>query len=264
MPKATEWILAVMMTLVSGIAARAHEEHGAESERGANYARPLRDYSCRRVAGWSVLMEEEMLSKDAALTERSLKRLESKLNDIRGLLPSHTLSLLQRIPIFVLYGTKSSHGGRSSGAQFLAQNAPEHNPLLDPRMASCIVVYSAEHFCGLSDFGATKILLHELAHAWHLEQWPENQPDIVGTYRGAMEKRLYHLVRKADGSKIEKTYATQNHLEYFAELSCVWFLGNDSFPFDRGDLSLYDPTGAHLMRTFWSAPGKRVEGVARK
>lgn len=265
MVKSVEWILAVLLVLGASTPLRAHEEHGSEQEKSADYAHPLRDYSCRRVAGWSVLLEEEMLTNAPALTQRTLRRLETRLNEIRGVLPSHTLSLLQRVPIFVLYGNKSKYGGRSRGAQYFAQNAPDHNKSLDPRMASCIVIFSADHFVGLSDFGASKILLHEMAHAWHLEQWPENQVDIVSAYQGAMEKRLYRSVRKADGKVLEKAYATENHLEYFAEVSCTWLLGSDSFPFDRGDMSLYDPSGASLMRKFWDTNPKHVtEGFARK
>lgn len=209
------------------------------------------------MAGWSVLIEEEMIAKNPALADRIQRRAERKLQEIRGLLPSHTLSVLQRVPIFFLYGEKSSHGGRSRGAQYFAPSAPDFNKRLDPRMGGAIVIYSAEHFCNQTEFGSTKMLLHELAHAWHLEQWSENKPDIMLSFKGAVDKHLYQQVRKSDGSTLDKAYALENQLEYFAELSCVWFCGNDHFPFDRGDLALYDPSGYQLMLQLWSSPAKK-------
>ena len=226
--------------------------------QAVNFAKPLRDYTCRRVAGWSVLIEEEMVTKDSVLADRIQRRVATKLKEVRSLLPVHTLSVLQRVPIFFMYGDKSSRGGRARGAQYFAESAPDFNKRLDPRMAGAIVIYSAEHFCSLSEFGATKMLLHELSHAWHLEQWSENKPDIMLTFKGAVEKHLYEKVRKSDGSTLQKAYALENQLEYFAELSCVWFCGNDHFPFDRGDLALYDPSGYQLMQQLWSGSGKKA------
>lgn len=217
-----------------------------------DYARPLRDYYCRRVSGWSVLVEQEMLDKDPETANKAVLRLESKLKEVREILPTHAIKRLQAVPIFLMFGEASVNGGKSEGAQFFAQAAPLYFKNLDPRMGGSVVIYSAKHFLTMTDFGSLKLLLHELSHAWHLEQWSENRSDIVMAYTSAMDKGLYRNVRKSDGTKADDTYATANHLEYFAELSCIWFTGNDHFPFDRGDLRLYDQGGYDLVQKLWS------------
>ena len=216
-----------------------------------NFTHPLRDYDCRRVAGWSVLTEQEMNSQDPQLTRRALAQLEVKLKKVKDLLPFHTLAILQRTPIFLLNGTNATLGGRQSGAQYFAPTAPDFDKTLDPRMGGSVVIYSARHFLTMSDFGAVKLLVHELAHSWHLSQWSELKPDIMMSYKNAMSNGLYMNVRTAQGQVLEKTYATKNQLEYFAELSAIWFCGNDHFPFHRSDVQLYDPSGFRLMEKLW-------------
>ena len=263
----------LLMLGLLGMVARTHalefaaahpHAHDEAAKAGADFAHPLRDYSCRRLAGWSVLMEEEMTLQDPVLAAKAQAKIEAKLKEIRQILPSHTLARLQKVPIFFLYGEKSTHGGRPDGAEFFAQNAPDHNKSLDPRMGGAIVVYSAKHFCEMTEFGATKVLIHEMAHAWHLTQWVENKSDIVFAYQTAMDKTLYRNVRTAKGSTLPEAYAAVNHLEYFAELSCVWFCGSDHFPFDGGDLKLYDPSGYQLMKRLWSEDPNRSASIASR
>ena len=229
-----------------------------------DYARPLRDYFCRRVSGWSVLVEQEMLDKDPATAQKAIARLEGKLKEVRDLLPTHAIRRLQAVPIFLMFGEQSTHDGKSEGAQFFSQAAPRYFKNLDPRMGGSVVIYSAKHFTTMTEFGSLKLLLHELSHAWHLEQWSENRSDILMAYNSAKDKGLYRNVRKSDGSNLEETYASVNHLEYFAELSCIWFAGNDHFPFDRGDLKLYDQAGHELIRKLWSETPSADQPLVKK
>jgi hypothetical protein len=209
-----------------------------------------------------VLTEEEMHVKDPALAAKTLARLEVKLKELRHLLPTHTLARLQKVPIFVLFGDEASHGGRAQGAQYFPSSAPEQMHNLDPRMGGAIVIYSARHFCKMTEFGSLKVLVHEMAHAWHLGQWNQNKSEIVMAYQSAVDKGLYRNVRTSGGKNLPEAYAITNQLEYFAELSCIWFCGNDYFPFDGGDLRLYDPAGYRMMEKFWSEDGGRTAGLA--
>ncbi|HAM73273.1 MAG TPA: hypothetical protein DCM86_16690, partial [Verrucomicrobiales bacterium] len=242
-----------MLLLMFGLLAMAGRSHGHDEfttpRAGAtnrvlvDFAHPLRDYACRRIAGWSVLTEEEMHVKDPELTRKALARIEAKLNEVHRLLPTHTLARLQKVPIFLLYGEEASHGGKADGAQYFPPLAPDQTRTLDPRMGGAVVIYSAKHFSEMTDFGALKVLVHELSHAWHLTQWSHNKPEINSAYQAAMVRGLYHNVRTSNGKSLPEAYAAANQLEYFAELSCIWFCGNDYFPFDGGDLRLYDVGG---------------------
>lgn len=259
------WTMTAHESVSSGTSTNATGTARAATSRAAvDFAHPLRDYSCQRVSGWPILMEEEMQKKDPELCKKAMARVEAKLKEIHAMLPPHAARRLQHVPIFLMYGEASSNGGKSEGAQYFAQTAPNFSSKIDPRMGGSVVIYSAKHFCEMTDFGALKLLLHELSHAWHLEQWPENRSDIVSTYKNAMEKGLYRNVRRSDGSVAEETYASVNHLEYFAELSCIWFCGNDHFPFDRGDLRLYDKAGFDMIKKLWSEGGPQEVRVVQR
>ena len=121
-------------------------------------------------------------------------------------------------------------------------------------MSSGIVIFHAANFNQLSDFWALKALVHELGHAQHLEHWPENRSDIYDTWKHAMESRLYQVVRAEDKDSFNPNYAAQNHLEYFAELTATYFVGNQYYPRDRASLKGYDPEGHALIEKLWKIP----------
>ncbi len=62
---------------------------------------------------------------------------------------------------------------------------------------------------------------------------------------------LYCHVKDDKGKTLEKAYAVQNHLEYFAELSCAYFVGCNYYPFNREELKTYDPVGFKLVEKLW-------------
>ena len=48
-----------------------------------------------------------------------------------------------------------------------------------------------------------------------------------------------------------KAYAIKNNLEYFAELSAMYFVGGDYYPYEREELTLYDPDGVKMVKKLW-------------
>jgi dipeptidyl-peptidase-4 len=114
-----------------------------------------------------------------------------------------------------------------------------------------VVIYSAANYARISDFWALKVLVHEFAHAQQLEHWPENQPDIVQAFEHAAVQGLYKGVKDDKGKVLDKAYAAVNQLEYFAELSCMYFVGCNYQPFDRKELEKYDPDGYAMVETMW-------------
>jgi hypothetical protein len=65
-------------------------------------------------------------------------------------------------------------------------------------------------------------------------------------------KRMYE-----EGSSDYKYHAAQNHLEYFAELTAIYFVGADYFPKDRAGLKACDPDGYALVEKLWGISGDR-------
>ena len=90
----------------------------------------------------------------------------------------------------------------------------------------------------------TEALVHELAHAYQLEQWPEGQPDSNPAWQTARDHVLYCHVKAAEKQRTHEVgYALSNPLEYFAELSCMFYVGRNDTPENRSELASYDHVG---------------------
>ena len=196
-------------------------------------------------------MEKELVDGDAKLAERAQKRLGEKLGLMVKALPAVALPDLRKVRIFLMYGEKASRGGRKSGLEYFQRTAPKHHAWLDPRMGSSVVIFSAMNYVSLSDLWALKALVHEFGHAHHLEHWPEKRADILDTWRHAMDAGLYQVVREEDKKAHVPNYAARNQLEYFAELTAMYFARGNYFPYDRAGLREYDPDGYWMVRKVW-------------
>jgi hypothetical protein len=216
-----------------------------------NYRQPEREYTTQTLAGWTVYLEKETTDRFPELAKQTLTRLEAKLRQLKSLLPTHTHTPLQRLPLFVLLGDESQNGGRNNGAEYFQKNAPDFWDFLDKRWRSAIVLYSARNYVQLDEHWSVQVLIHEFAHAWHLEHWEEKQADILSAWANATAKRLYVRVKDVNGKVLESAYASVNQLEYFAELSCAYFWRGEYEPFDRMALQNHDPIGFAMLEKMW-------------
>ena len=212
---------------------------------------PPREYVTREMGKWIVLVEKELVDEEPDLAERALARFEKLLGKAFEAFPSSARAPLDRLRFFLMYGEKSKRGGRNNGLEYFQRTAPEHYKQLDSRMASSVLVYSATNWDWLPESRALKALVHELSHAYHLEQWEELRPDIYDVWQNAKNLGLYRNVEDEDRKVLEQGYALQNHLEYFAELSAIYFVGGYYKPFTREELQKYDPAGYALIRKIW-------------
>src|SRR6185437_15870801 len=102
------------------------------------------------------------------------------------------------------------------------------------------------------DLWALKALLHEYGHAHHLLHWKEQQPDILQAWQNAASCGLYCNTTDLDGKVIPRAYALTNQLEYFAELTTMYFANCNYFPHNRSELKKYDPVGYNMIELMWS------------
>jgi hypothetical protein len=204
-----------------------------------------------RAGTWRVFVEKQLQTDKPALAQRALERLEKKLEEAMAVLPEASHAKLKKLRLFLMYGPQARGGGRDNGLEYFQKEAPEHHEHLDPRWGSSIVIYCAENYVGISEFWALKALVHEFAHAYQLEQWPEDQPDIVRAWESALRRNLYRDVKDEKGKKLARAYAAVNQLEYFAELSCMYFVGCNYQPFNRQELRAYDPDGYAMIEKMW-------------
>ncbi|MEZ6232602.1 MAG: hypothetical protein R3B68_00275 [Phycisphaerales bacterium] len=111
------------------------------------------------------------------------------------------------------------------------------------------------------------MLLHELAHAYHL-RFGYQEPLVLAAYRAAIDAGRYDAVAHTLRPQGEprRAYAATNQQEYFAELTEAYFGRNDYFPFTRKDLVRHDPAGTAAVVALWfgEPPGEQRDGDARE
>jgi hypothetical protein len=151
-----------------------------------------------------------------------------------------------------MWGEKSSHSGKKSGMRFVRRGETNKRVHYDKKWEHSIVIYSAENLMYLTDMWAKKAITHELAHAWHIMHWPDKYNQIVEPWKQAKLKKLYTNVRDYKNRLKPKAYAIKNNLEYFAELSAMYFVGGDYFPYEKVNLASYDPVGVAMVKKLWS------------
>lgn len=245
-------VLLCAQTVMSGM-------YQAIQQKPVNYREPQREYQSFSTNGWAIDVEKQLITDDPRLAEKTISRLALKLNEVLKMLPADSREKMKNRKIFLMYGPKAKNDGRDNGAEYFQPRAVKHFKDMDTRWGGAVVVYCAKNYDRLSDLWSKKVLLHELAHAYHLEQWPENQPDICAAYKNAMDKKLYHDIKDRKGKTHATVYAVQNPLEYFAELSCMYFSGCDYPPYNREELKAYDPEGYAMIQKLW-AEKKEKEG----
>ena len=70
-------------------------------------------------------------------------------------------------------------------------------------------------------------------------------------YNQAMAKKLYRNVKTKIGQIKSKAYSAKIHREYFAELSAMYFVGADYYPFSKKELKKYDFIGFETIKQMW-------------
>ena len=231
-----------------------------------NYRQPERDFSERTAGGWTFQLERELVLQSPEAAERVVQRLETNLTEMLASFPEHTRESLRQVTIFVMLGEQATGGGRANGGEYFRRIDPDFHPHLDTRWRNAVVIYSAANYLQQNDHWAKQVLVHEFAHAWHLDQWPEQQPEIYDAWQSATQAKLYRNVKDTNGTVLDQAYAAHNQMEYFAELTCAYFHRGEYEPFDRAALQAYDPTGFAMIETMWGihlAPPPRSERAGR-
>jgi hypothetical protein len=239
---------------------------GAESYAAAqdtpvtNYRTPRREYVAAKVGAYLFQVEKSLQNADREIAQKALDRFVKNIDKALETLPKPASADLRNIRYFVMHGPKARGGGRNNGLEYIQANAPSFHAELDPRWGNSMVLYCAQNYVVLSDLWAIKAVVHEYGHAYQLLNWPEDQPDIMRAYKNAMNQGLYQNVKDVNGKTLNAAYATTNQLEYFAELTAMYFVGCNYQPFNRTELKEYDPVGYSLIERFWRVG----EGTSKK
>jgi hypothetical protein len=211
-----------------------------------------RDRQVRSVRGWTLRIDERLITKDAAIVEKAVVLLDAQLAKVERFIPSKAVERLRSVPInFTLpyvagRGTAEYHGGlawvKQAGREIALAKAVEFTNVdrLEPEIRRMPV-----------------LVLHELAHAYHDQVVPGGyqNPDILAAYRQAKAAGTYDAVKRWTGEKFidkpTKAYAMTNQMEYFAETTEAYFDRNDMEPFDRPELQAKDSGVVPVLEKVW-------------
>lgn len=229
----------------------AQDATAPRKKADVNFRTPPRDFESVTVKGRVFRVEKQLLGESPAIADRVLRRLKQNIDLALRILPPHSHEQVSKQRFYLLYGPKARGGGWDRGLAYYRPGSPKFDERRHKDWNSVIVVFHAENYMKLSDFWALKAVVHEMAHAYHLEQWPEKQPEILKAWEDAMQAELYRNIRDDKGKILKAAYATRNQLEYFAELSCMFFSRCNYPPFDWTELQAYDPAGYDMIRRQW-------------
>ncbi|MBN9118411.1 MAG: hypothetical protein J0I06_04480 [Planctomycetes bacterium] len=210
---------------------------------------PTANYAKRQVQGFTVLVHPEV-EKHADEAKAAFEELDGQLKKVCAVVPEKPLTELKKVTFWVEWRTKKNgamevHWSRG----WLKDNG------YNPDKAGCVEINNLTNFVKWSREAQPWMVLHELAHAYHLHVLGEKYAPLEAAYKQAMERKLYDSVEYL-GREKKKAYATTNPAEYFAELSEAYFGKNDFAPYTRAELEKHDPIGFELMKKAWGEPRK--------
>ena len=216
-----------------------------------NYHFPARAYIAEK-GRWNIYVEESMKEGDLELYTSSIAKLNKTLDYVFSVMPKNARKELSKLRVFLLWGEASPLGGRKSGMSYIRKGEPENYSYLDKRWEHALIVYSAENLMYLNKLWSRKAVFHELSHAWHIVNWPEKHPPIYEAWKNAKNENKFVRVRDFKGKTINSAYARKNQLEYFAELSAMYYVGGNYYPYDKEGLKKYDPKGYKMVEMLWN------------
>jgi hypothetical protein len=221
-------------------------------------------YERTTLGGWPVCVEPNWDDGDAELK----KLLAQDLEYAAKCLPKHAREyLIKNTPLFInkslRYGPEAcpinAHGLCFHGEKKWLE---EHFMSTDKHQG--VELYCAKGYlddCKL--WGRGGVLVHEFSHAYHYKCVDKgfDNPEILECFEAAMKDRLYDWVRvHGPQGPMAKAYASNNCMEYFAELSAA-FLGqremnageeyNKWYPFNRRHIKEHDPRAYEMLKKIW-------------
>jgi len=210
----------------------------------AGYA-PTSDYTVKKIEGWKVLVNKELLKGHQKLARETLKLLRYQLYQITRVVPPKAVEKLREVPIWVEY------------------NAPKHPCMcyhpdkgwltkndFNPQKERSVELANAKNFLTWT-ITQPWMVLHELAHGYHHNVLGHGHPELRKAYNDAVKSKDYESVHHINGTS-RRAYALNNDMEYFAEATEAYFGTNDFYPFVRSELKQHDPNMYRLMKKLWS------------
>lgn len=205
---------------------------------------PTTDYTTRKIEGWKVFVNKQLLSEHAPLAKDVLRLLKFQLYQITRVVPDEALKELRKVPIWVEYkAPRHPCMCYHPSEQWLRNNG------FNPEKERSVEIANAENFLKWT-IDQPWMVLHELAHSYHHRVLGYDNTEIQKTYKKAVESKRYESVLHISG-RPRRSYALNNDQEYFAECTEAFFGTNDFYPFVRSELKQHDEQMYNLLVKLW-------------
>jgi hypothetical protein len=209
----------------------------------------------RQISGWSVHIDQSLLTRNPAGTARALALLKGQLEEIVRMVPAAAVAELQKVHLWI----SPEYPGIEPSAEYHPNIDWLRSHGRDPAMAKGV------EFTNVSIFEAEtrrmpNFALHELAHAYH-DRVLGNNAEITAVFERAKASGKYDKVECQDSEgrrHLARAYAITNPQEFFAETTEAFFSKNDFFPFTRAELQQHDPETFDLLAKLWAVKSKTV------
>ena len=154
---------------------------------------PTSAYTAKTIQGWNILVNNELLTKDADLPQKVLKQLDHQLYQVTRVLPPEPLKQLRKVTIWVEYDApKHDCACYHPNRQWLIENN------FNPEKTGSIEIADAKNFLSWT-IPQPWMVLHELAHAYHHQVLGYDNAEIKEAYQKAVESKKYDSVLHING-----------------------------------------------------------------
>lgn len=207
-------------------------------------------YTNFNLSGFNILVEDNVIENNPSLANSVLSIIEEDLEKILTFsLTQEVKNKLLAVPIFIDYNTTNGGAVYHPSETWLNQNG------YIPQKAKSVEISNINNFIDWTRQNQPYMLFHELAHAFHHQEYGYSNSAITNAFNNAVSSGLYKNVEYHNGgnnySTADEAYALTNEKEYFAELSEAYFGRNDYYPFERDELKTYDPEGYSMLQSVW-------------
>jgi hypothetical protein len=203
-------------------------------------------YETKKLEGWTVLINKELIRQQPELVDQVLKQLEHQLYQIVRRVPVPAVRKLKTIRIWVEEKQPDNPCViYRSDDQWLRDHG------MNAEKFKCVEIANSRNFVEWT-LRQPWLVLHELAHGYHhrFVTHRYKNPEIIAAFRRATGSKRYDSVLRYNGAR-EKSYALTDATEYFAESTEAFFGTNDFYPFVRPELKEHDKEMFALLGRLW-------------
>lgn len=216
----------------------------------ASAADSVPGYQTQNIEGWTVHIDDRLLTANKGATDKAVVLLTAQLKEIVRPVPASPVAQLRKVTLWFSppYPGVEPKAEYHPGAAWLSSHG--RNPAMVKGIEFTNILVFEKETQRMPVFA-----LHELAHAYHDQVLGYENAEVIDAYTRAKASKSYDHVERWHGpgrpNTFEMAYAMSNFREYFAETTEAFFGRNDFYPFTRAELAKHDPSMSALLQRLW-------------